>query len=261
MNYNVAISSDGTNICFEHKGQSEPAIVFVHGFSTTRKFWNYQLEHFSNEYKTVTIDIGGFGESGNTRTNWTIAAMGEDVVAVIKKLKLNRVVLVGHSMGGPVIVEAAKLIPKKIVGLVPVDILQNIDFVWTDEFITGFIDLIKTSWKNPDSWTLSKNKTVIQRYVDQLPDEQPGYWWPILSRTLKWINVSKEKISKINIPIISINSDETVTNVQLFREYSPTFSVKIIPNTGHYLTWEEPDKFNKALEEVIIEFQRLNDSN
>lgn len=142
---NNAISSDGTNICFDHKGQGEPAIVFVHGFSMTRKYWNYQMEYFS------------------------------------------------------------------------------------------------------------KDKTIIQRFVDQLPDEQPNHWWSIFSQTLEWINGSKEKISEINVPIISINSDETATNVQLFREYAPTFSVKIISNTGHYLTWEEPDKFNKALEKVIIE--------
>jgi len=258
---NVAISADGINIVFDQKGDGDLAIVFVHGFSTTRQYWNYQLEHFSNEYKVVTIDIGGFGESGTSRSNWTVTAMGEDVIAVINKLKLNRVILVGHSMGGPVIVEAAKLIPEKIAGLVPVDILQDIDLVYTKETITGFIEYIQTAWKNLDSWTFSKDKTVIQRYVDQLPNEQPDYWWPILSQTLEWITGSKDKLSDINVPIISINSDETPTNVELFREYAPTFSVKIIPNTGHYLTWEEPDKFNKALEEVIVEFQRLSDSN
>ena len=188
---NVAISSDGTNICFDHKGQGEPAIVFVHGFSVTRKYWNYQLEYFSNGYKTVTIDLGGFGESGTTRTNWTVTAMGEDVVAVIKKQKLNSVVLVGHSMGGPVIVETAKYIPEKIIGLVPVDIFQNIDDVRTKEDITGTINFFKTAWKNPDSWNFSKDKTIIQRYVDQLPDEQPNYWWLILQQTLDWINGSK----------------------------------------------------------------------
>ena len=255
---NVAISSDGTNIYFDHKGQGEPAIVFVHGFSVTRKYWNYQLEYFSNKYKTVTIDLGGFGESVTTRTNWTISAMGEDVVAVIKKLKLNRVVLIGHSMGGPVIVEAAKRMPEKIVGLVPVDIFQNIDDVWTKETIDGTISYIKTAWKNPDSWNFLKDKTIIQHYADQLPEEQPNYWWPVLAETFEWINESKEKFSQIDIPIFSINSDEKPTNVELFKEYVPSFSTKIIPNTGHFLSWEEPDKFNQALEDVINEFQSIN---
>lgn len=257
---NIAISSDGTNIYFDHKGQGGPAIVFVHGFSVTRKYWNYQLEYFSNKYKTVSIDLAGFGESGNSRTDWTVPAMGQDVVAVIKKLKLNKVILIGHSMGGPVIVETTKSIPDKIVGLVPVDIFQNIDDIRTIENITGTINYFKTAWKNPDSWDFSKDKTIIQRYVDQLPNEQPDYWWTILKQTLEWINVSKEQISKINVPIISINSDEKPTNIQVFKEYIPNFSVKIIPNTGHFLPWEEPDKFNKALEEIIDEFQKLDDA-
>lgn len=106
----------------------------------TRKYWNYQLEYFSNKYKTVAIDLAGFGESGTSRTDWTIPAMGQDVVAVIKKLKLNKVILIGHSMGDPVIVETTKSIPDKIVGLVPVDIFQNIDDIRTKKNITGTVN-------------------------------------------------------------------------------------------------------------------------
>ncbi|MDH5743438.1 MAG: alpha/beta hydrolase, partial [Candidatus Aminicenantes bacterium] len=56
---------------------------------------------------------------------WTMEAYGEDVVAVVNKLKLQEVILVGHSMGGYVILEAARRLPERIIGLVGVDTLND----------------------------------------------------------------------------------------------------------------------------------------
>ena len=254
-----ATSSDGTKVCFEKRGEGQPALVFVHGFSLTRKFWDDQVEYFSPKHQTVAIDLAGFGESDTTRKDWTVPAMAEDVMAVIKQLNLNQVVLIGHSMGGPVIIEVAKRIPEKVIGLVLVDILQNIDDVSTQEEIDGKTDFYKAAWKNPKAWKISKSDSVIQRFVDQLPDKQPDYWWPILQNTIEWINQCKTELPQIQTPIISINSDQVSTNVSLLQQYAPVFKVKIIPNTGHLLSWEEPDKFNQTLEETIAEFEMLNE--
>jgi len=54
----------------------------------------------------LAIDLGGHGESGRGRKDGTTASFGEEVVAVVKKLDLKRVVLIGHSMGGDIVAEA-----------------------------------------------------------------------------------------------------------------------------------------------------------
>ena len=48
----------------------------------------------------VAVDLGGHGESGMGREHWTMEAFGDDVAAVVRGLGLERVILVGHSMGG-----------------------------------------------------------------------------------------------------------------------------------------------------------------
>jgi pimeloyl-ACP methyl ester carboxylesterase len=73
----------------------------------------------------VTVDLAGHGASGLNRNGWTMAAFGQDVVAVVEQLGLTQTVLIGHSMGGPVIVEAAWHMPSRVLGLVGADTLSN----------------------------------------------------------------------------------------------------------------------------------------
>ncbi|MCH7887561.1 MAG: alpha/beta hydrolase [Candidatus Marinimicrobia bacterium] len=136
---NVATSADGVPISFSVYGEGTPAIIFVHGWCWGQNNWNGQILELSRQNKIVTIDLAGFGKSGHGRTDWTMEAFGEDVVSVVEKLGLEQVVLVGFSMGDKVIVEAARLMPERIIGLVGVDNFKNVEQKLTDEQIDGFI--------------------------------------------------------------------------------------------------------------------------
>ena len=138
---NVAISSDGIKISFDIQGEGNPALVFVHGWSNNRSIWVEQVAHFSKKYKVIAIDLPGFGKSGNNRQKWTMATFGEDVATVINKLDLNQVVLVGFSMGAPVVIEAAMRMPDHITGLVLVDHLQDVEMKYSSEVIS-YLDSI-----------------------------------------------------------------------------------------------------------------------
>src|SRR5512145_3174567 len=98
------LSADGVPIVFEDQGHG-PALVFVHGWSCDRTHWASQVPAFETHHRVVTIDLAGHGESGRGRAAWTIEAFADDVVAVVNALALERLVFVGHSMGGDVIVE------------------------------------------------------------------------------------------------------------------------------------------------------------
>ena len=98
----------------------------------------------------MTIDLAGFGESGVEREAWTMEAFGDDVTAVVEKLDLREVVLVGFSMGGPVILEAATRIPDRVIGLVLVDVLQDIENVYSQEQIDAIIEDFRQNRRDPN---------------------------------------------------------------------------------------------------------------
>ena len=114
-------SADGVSIAYQVVGSGQPALVFVHGWCCDQSYWDSQVPYFSQRYKVVTIDLAGHGDSGLNRRTWTMAEFGNDVVAVVKELDLDRVVLIGHSMGGFVVAEAERRMPKRVIGLVGAD--------------------------------------------------------------------------------------------------------------------------------------------
>ena len=119
-------STDGVRIAYEVRGKGSLALVFVHGWSCNRGFWAGQMEPFSKQFKVVAVDLAGHGDSGRNREKWTIQSYGEDVAAVVKKLDVKRVILIGHSMGGDVIPEAALRLPGRVVGLIWLDTYKKL---------------------------------------------------------------------------------------------------------------------------------------
>src|SRR5262249_39407728 len=120
-------SSDGVPIRYRVLGDGRPALVFVHCWTCDQHFWDASLGRFTRDYTVVTLDLAGHGGSGRGRKEWTIAAFADDVKAVVEKLGLERVVLIGHSMGGPVALEAARKMPQRLVAPVPVDTLVDVE--------------------------------------------------------------------------------------------------------------------------------------
>ena len=116
-----ATSRDGNRIAYETRGAGSPALLFVHGWSCNRRYWDSQLTPFSAHARVVALDLAGHGESDATRQTWSIAAFGADVVAVVDDLDLDDAILVGHSMGADVILEAAANSRSRVRGLVWVD--------------------------------------------------------------------------------------------------------------------------------------------
>jgi pimeloyl-ACP methyl ester carboxylesterase len=127
----IALSSDGVPIHYDVQGSGTIALVFVHGWCCNRGHWAGQLDHFTPHYTLVTIDLAGHGASGRDRTRWNMPSFGRDVTAVVEQLGLEQVVLIGHSMGGLVIVEAARRLPSAVIGLVGVDTWRNVEQIRT----------------------------------------------------------------------------------------------------------------------------------
>lgn len=140
----VVLSKDGTAISYEVYGAGEQALVFVHGWSCDARDWRAQLPYFSKRYRLVTLDLAGHGHSGMTRLQYTMKAFGEDVQAVTEATGSRKVILVGHSMGGSVIAEAARLMPNRVVGLIIIDTLENIEYPMTQEELHKMIAPLKT---------------------------------------------------------------------------------------------------------------------
>src|ERR1700722_2058852 len=103
------------------KGTGQPPSVFVHGFGCAHSDWDAQVAHLSPRHQTVAVDLRGHGESPGTAAECSIERYGADVAEVTRALALPPALLIGHSMGCRVVVEAALQAPDHIAGVVLVD--------------------------------------------------------------------------------------------------------------------------------------------
>src|SRR5262245_45079157 len=126
-------ADDGLNVVCEVRGKGDTALVFLHGWCGDRAYWKHQLDEFAADYRVVALDQAGHGESGKDRKSWTASGLAGDVEAVVKALGLKRVILVGHSMGGPVSLLAARRMPGTVVAVIGVDTLQNAEASFPEE--------------------------------------------------------------------------------------------------------------------------------
>jgi pimeloyl-ACP methyl ester carboxylesterase len=80
----IAISADGVPIHYAVQGNGTTALVFVHGWCCDHHYWDRQVDHFVPQYTVITLDLAGHGASGQARTQWTMEAFGQDVIAVVE---------------------------------------------------------------------------------------------------------------------------------------------------------------------------------
>lgn len=90
-------------------------LVFIHGLGSYLKFWRYQLDHFAKQgYRVIAIDLPGYGKSDKPASfPYTMEAMADTVRELLQHLKVDKPVLIGHSMGGQTTLSYAIRYPKE----------------------------------------------------------------------------------------------------------------------------------------------------
>jgi pimeloyl-ACP methyl ester carboxylesterase len=239
---NNALSSDGVEIHYNIAGKGKPTIVLVHGLSNTKEIWDSQIEYF--------------------RSDWTMESFGNDVVAVIDKQNLSQVILVGFSMGGAVILETAKKIPSRIEGLVLVDVFGNIEYNFSQEDTDKKVKLAREIFgdkqKIREYFPANMDTAIVNRYISMTYSASKIGWWESFTAFRRWWGEDYEgMLNTLKLPLMSINSDNTTTDVEAYQKYIPSYKLKTISTIGHFIMWEAPEEFNRLLEECIQEF--IND--
>src|SRR6185369_13489379 len=129
---------DGVRIHYKLLGHGHHTLVFVHGLGGEMNVWREQVDHFAPHERVLVIDLPGYGKSDKPeKAKYTMRFFARAVRAAMDDAKIDRAILVGHSMGTPVIREFDRLFPTRTRGLVAVDgaLLMNLPPEAAEKFI------------------------------------------------------------------------------------------------------------------------------
>ena len=258
----MAYSKDGTPISYDVCGEGEPALVFIHGWSCDARYWREQVPVFSKTHRVVVLDLAGHGHSGQGRQRYTMEAFGEDVKAVTEAAGIQQAILIGHSMGGSVIIEAARLMPDRVIGLIGVDTIENVEFPLTRE------DFVKMVAPLEQDFPAGARQFVGQMFVPET-DPQLREW--ILSDMTaapsavalsamremmeQFITGEAAKIAEqVQVPVVSVNGSLWPVNYEANRRHLASYDAIVIEKADHFLMMDRPEEFNRALEKAISTF-------
>ncbi len=246
-----AATVDGLNINSSTTGTGPATVIFIHGWTCDSSSWVGQVPAFAKKYRVVTLDLPGHGKSGSPKDGkLSMDLFARAVEAVRAEAKADRVVLVGHSMGAPVIRQYAKMYPQHVAGLVAVD--GPLD-------VRGFPP---PDFKQPPPMVGAEGLKAREKMVRGMfvPQTAPALQEHILKMMLGTseatangamaavFDPSVSKTDVIKAPALSVYAgtakpqDPTVA-----KEGLPNYEGAQIAGTGHFLMMEKPDEFNRVL--------------
>ena len=255
----VAFSKDGTPISYEIYGTGEPTLVFVHGWSCDGRYWREQVPYFSKKHRIITIDLAGHGHSGIKRSQYTMKSFGEDVQAVTEATGSRNVILIGHSMGGSVIAEAARLMPDRVIGLIGVDTLENIEYPLTRKVLDHMIAPLKKDFPKASREFVKKmispdaDPKLREWILADMSAAPPAVALSAMNEMMsQYITGEAAKIfEEIHVPVVDVNGDLWPTNYEANRRHMAYFDAIILKGADHFLMMNRAQEFNTALEKAI----------
>lgn len=249
-------AADGSQIPYRIAGEGDVTVVLIHCWMCDRTFWSEQIPVLAGQYRTVALDLPGHGEATASRESWSVSGYGEDVAGLLESLDLHDVVLVGHSMGGPVSLRAAALAGDRVRGIVAVDTLHNADFKFSGEEIEQFLAAFEADYAGTcrnfvqQMFTEEGAEATMDRVRETSCREQRGPTGIALMKDFTTIDLSRW-FAEAGVPIRAINaSGPTPTEVEVNRQYAD-FEAVLMDDVGHYLQMTRPDRFNPLLLQAI----------
>src|SRR5262244_2196022 len=112
---------DAMRVHYQNYGEGKEAVVFIHGWSCSLKYWKANIPAFVNQSRVIAIDLPGHGESDKPQVTYSMDLFARAIDAVLTDAGVERATLVGHSMGAPVIRQFYRKYPNKTRALVIVD--------------------------------------------------------------------------------------------------------------------------------------------
>ncbi len=254
------VSADGTTIRYEVEGNGEPALVFIHGWCCDSGYWKNQIPYFSKRYTVVTIDLAGHGESGMDRETWSTEGFGEDIAAVVEKLGLDRVILVGHSMGGPVALEAARLLGERVLGIVGIDTFQKLGLKAPEELANNMIKSFEADFQGFTKFFVKSmfppgaDSALVAWTAEDMSSAPPAVGIAVMRANLAYDPAPA--LAAIHVPICGINGSLFPVDIETGKRYAEDFEVRIMEGLGHFPMLEDPEGFNDTLDSMVVELSR-----
>jgi len=246
-----------SKVHYNSLGHGTTAVVFIHGWCCDRTVWYPQAAAFNGKMRMLFIDLPGYGLSDKPKADYTVDRFARGVDAVLKDAGVDQVVLVGHSMGVPVVVEFYRLFPRKTKALVFVDGALRpftTDPAMIKQFMSRFQEATfkQTVVKTFAGMMVPSTPAAARKHINSMIANADTVVAISSMRGMLDPNIWRE--DPIRVPSQALMAKSPLWNddyKRFARKLVPGLDYRVFEGVGHFLFMEKPAEFNAALAEFL----------
>ena len=252
-------------IHYEDYGSGPEALIFIHGWACDLTFWRGQEPVYTNpNRRALLIDLPGHGLSDKPHRAYPIEFFARAIEAVMRDAQVERAVLIGHSLGGPIAYAFLRLFPEKAKALVLVDAFVSRHMAGPPDraATAAYFARIASSFQGPAGEKIFAQR-VESCFSEQTPEALRAEIRAKMYATPKYVRIAAlSSISSLHpppadeifdLPAIAIQAAElhTQERFELMRTIFTRMQLDRWEGAGHFLMLEDPARFNREVEQFL----------
>ena len=275
-----SLKVDGVNINYLAWGEkNKPGILFVHGGMAHAHWWSFIAPYFAKTHRVIAMNLSGMGDS-DWRENYASELWGKEIVEIAKNEKLNKPIIVGHSLGGMCSVIAASQFKNELYGLVIVDtailppseIPDKFDLKIKANKTYQSIDEAKSRFRLVPSQGNSLDYIMDYIAEKSLRKTDEGWTWKFDPSYMKIFNtdgfrerqaILSEKLASLECRVAVFRGEKSMLFSESASKYMRELTNKktpiiAIPEAHHHIMVDQPLALISALRALVTDWDHSN---
>jgi pimeloyl-ACP methyl ester carboxylesterase len=252
---------------YSSRGDGESTVFLLHGIGGGKEYWTLQLDVLARAgYRAIAWDMPGYGQSASVEP-YTLSELAKSLERLIDHVAPRRAMLLGHSMGGMVLLEALALFPSKIAGAIlscTSPAFGKPDGAWQQAFLQQRLAPLDAGHRMADiapnlvrgMVAADADPAAVRRAVDIMSAVPPAAYRAALHALVNFDR--RTLLPAITIPTLAlageVDPNAPPTVMQKMAEKIPGAAYACLQQTGHLASLEQPEAFN----EVVLRFLKMH---
>ncbi|HVU38030.1 MAG TPA: alpha/beta hydrolase [Opitutales bacterium] len=248
---------------FARHGTGLPPLVFVHGYTCDHADWRFQLADLAKDHTVVACDLRGHGQTPGRPADCSVETYGADVVELLAALELKEVILVGHSLGCRVVLEAAQRQLARLAGVVLIEGFwpnlespKHLERTMHDKISAmGFAGFITERFTAMFPFPNVYAEPILAR-ARRMPPEIGAN---VLARAFWWDGLKLDPaLAGLKLPALVIQSAfgasrlvHETESLDRMRRLKPDAQIEVVPGVGHFTQLEAPETVGQLIRAFV----------
>jgi pimeloyl-ACP methyl ester carboxylesterase len=259
---------NGNTLAFNDQGTGLP-LVFLHAFPLNRTMWMEQETALSSQFRVITIDLRGHGESDAPLWHYSLDQAADDVRGLLDYLSIRQAVFVGLSMGGYILFAFYRKYADDVKGLVLADTKAQAD---TDEGKQARFDMAQMAYKQGakaitdimvpkllSAATIQGRPELVQRVRTMIESNQvSGIAGDLMAMAQRpdSLPLLRQMTCPVQVIVGELDLPTPPSDARLMTDRIPHAELAIIPRAAHLSNLEEPGLFNETIRSFVANVPR-----